>query len=160
MAYARILVAVDDSPAGLEAAQTAVELAAEWHATVRAITVVHDHAVTRAIGDRDETAKRIVEGGRSLLGWVARLAAGRGVPCETFVRDGEPFRRVLEEADAWDAQLVVMGRSDRRGPSSPYLGSETAHVLEFVERPVLVVPRRPPTSSGNASARAPGAGRH
>ncbi len=143
MNYARILVAVDDSPAGLEAARTAIGLAAEWGSTVKAVTVLQDHTLSGAIdGEVTDTEQRIAAGGRSVLAWVADLASQRGVSCETLVCEGEPFRRVLEHADRWRAELVVMGRSDRRGPSSPYLGSETAHVLEFSEIPVLVVPRR------------------
>ncbi len=143
MTYDRILVAVDDSPAGLDAARAAVELAAECGATLIAVTVLRDHVLAGAIGGApDETARRLALAGRSLLGWVAELAAGQGVACETVVRDGEPAGRILEEAEARDAQLLVMGLSGRQGPSSPYLGSETAHVLEFTERPVLVIPHR------------------
>jgi len=142
MSYQRILVAVDDSPAGFEAARVAVSLAAGWASVLRAITVLRDHAVASTIGGpQNDTGRRLAAGGRAVLDWVADLAASRNVRCDTVARTGEPFRRILEEADNWDAQLVVMGRSDRRGPSSPYLGSETAHVLEFSDRPVLVVPR-------------------
>ena len=46
------------------------------------------------------------------------------------------------EAQAWAADLTVMARSQRRHRAGdPYVGSETAHVLEFTEQPVLVVPR-------------------
>ena len=142
MSYRRILVAVDDSPAGLDAARVGVELATGWRASVRAVTVVSDHTLAGVIGGEPaDTERRMVAGARSVLGWVGDLAARHGVPCDVVERDGEPFRRILEEADDWDADLIVMGLSDRRGPSSPYLGSETAHVLEFSERPVLVIPR-------------------
>ena len=36
-----------------------------------------------------------------------------------------------------------MAVSDRRGLRSAYVGSETEHVLEFAECPVLVVPSEP-----------------
>lgn len=151
MTYDRILVAVDDSPAGLEAARAAVDLAGSHGAAVRAITVHVDHAVTGALGGEPvSTERRIANSGRALLSWVADLAAARHVPCDTVEREGEPFRRILEEADTYDADLIVMGRSDRRGPSSPYLGSATAHVLEFAVRPVLVVPRAEDREPGAA----------
>lgn len=141
MNYQRILAAVDDSPAGLDAARAAIRLAGAHGATVRAVTVVRDHALAARLGSTAaDTELRLAAGGRSVLAWTAELAAAAHVTCETVARDGEPFRRILEEADAWNADLIVMGRSDRRGPSSPYLGSETAHVLEFTDRPVLVVP--------------------
>ena len=145
MNYQRILVAVDDSPAGLNAARAAVDLAVVHAATVRAITVVRDHALAGALGGTPaSTEQRLAAGGRSVLAWVATLADAAHVTLEPVERDGEPFRRILDEADNWEADLVVMGRSDRRGPSSPYLGSETAHVLEFTDRPVLVVPTTEP----------------
>jgi len=144
MPYRCILVAVDDSPAGLEAARTAVELAAGNGAPLRAVTVLRDHVLERALGgEPDRTAHHLAEGAQSVLTWVEELAAGRQVSCQTVLRGGEPYREILSEADACDADVIVIGRSDRRGPRSPYLGSETAQVLEFAEVPVLVVPRRP-----------------
>ena len=143
MTYRRVLVAIDDSPAGLGAAQAAIDLAAGWGAEVRAITVLRDHTLARALGGTaEDAAARVAAGAQSVVGWAADLAASRRVRCTTVVAGGEPFREILAEADAWGADLVVMGRSDRRGPSSPYLGSETAHVLEFTELPVLVIPLR------------------
>lgn len=141
MSYRRILAAVDDSPAALEAARVAVGLAGVHGATLRAITVVRDHALADRLGGvAAETERRLAAGGRSVLAWTSRLAADADVTCETVALDGEPFRSILDAADTWNADLIVMGRSDRRGPSSPYLGSVTAHVLEFTNRPVLVVP--------------------
>ncbi len=142
MSYRRILVAVDDSPASLDAARAAVALAAVHGSAVRAITVTRSPIPEQVSGhDRARTVERLEAGGRSVLAWVADLSSAQGVECDTVLRSGDPFRQVLAEADRWDADLIVMGRSDRRGPSSPYLGSETAHVLEFTDRPVLVVPQ-------------------
>ncbi len=142
MRFRRVLVAVDDSPEGLAAARAAVELAAEGGGRVRAVTVLRDHVLGAALGGASQDAQRRLAHGRvSLLTWVAELAARHDVPCETVARDGEPFRCILEEVTAWDADLVVMGRSERRG-TMPALGSVTTHVLEFAERPVLVVPHR------------------
>jgi nucleotide-binding universal stress UspA family protein len=103
--------------------------------------VLQDHLLEQALGgEPDHTARQLATGAQSVLGWVEQLAAARGVGCETVLRGGEPFREILAEADACGADVIVIGRSDRRGPRSPYLGSVTAHVLEFTEVPVLVVP--------------------
>jgi nucleotide-binding universal stress UspA family protein len=149
MTYRRILAAVDDSPAGLGAARAAIELAGVLGATVRALTVLSDHVLAGRLSTRSvDPEARMAAGGRSVLAWTAQLARRADVPCETVERDGEPFRGILDEADRWDADLIVMGRSDRRGPSSPYLGSETAHVLEFTDLPVLVIPTEVPVRDG------------
>jgi nucleotide-binding universal stress UspA family protein len=59
---------------------------------------------------------------------------------EIRMQVGNPFRRILEEARDWPADMVVMAVSDERGVRSPYVGSVTQQVLEFASCPVLVVP--------------------
>lgn len=138
----RLLVAVDDSPASLEAIRMAVDLAAGWGATLRAVTVVEDHALAAALAAARIQPRDVTGRVPPILARVAELAGNRHVAVQTVVEEGEPFERILEQARTWRADLIVMGRSDRRGPRSPYLGSEAARVLEFSEWPVLVVPQR------------------
>lgn len=131
----RVLVAVDDSPESLEAARIAGRLAAGWHAAIRLLTVVPNDA--DAAGRKAATR---------LLNHVAFAVSQAGIArstIETTVRTGEPFRGILDEARAWPADLIVMAVSDRRGLRSAYVGSETEHVLEFAQCPVLVVPSEP-----------------
>jgi nucleotide-binding universal stress UspA family protein len=146
MTIRRVLVAVDDSPPALGAAQVALELATDWHVRLRLVTVATDHALgallAPAVPDGGAT-ERIDQAGRSVLRHLADTARSRGLDVDAVPLTGEPSRQILDEARSWQADLIVMGRSDRRGPSSPYLGSVTAHVLEFAECPVLVVPRAP-----------------
>ncbi len=47
---------------------------------------------------------------------------------------------LLRVAQQWHADLIVMGRSDKRRPGVPYVGNQTEHLLEFASVPVLVVP--------------------
>jgi nucleotide-binding universal stress UspA family protein len=151
MTIHRVLVAVDDSPAALRAAQVALDLAIGWRAQLRLVAVAGDHALgallDTALPDGEAT-ERVEQGGRALLRHLADTARRQGLDVDTVQLSGEPFREILDQAQSWRADLIVMGRSDRRGPSSPYLGSVTAHVLEFADRPVLVVPH---TSTSDAA---------
>ena len=54
--------------------------------------------------------------------------------------EGVPFDVILEDARAWRADLIVMGRTGHTGPGGALLGSEAERVLEFSDRPVLIVP--------------------
>ncbi|MGH3463158.1 MAG: universal stress protein [Kribbellaceae bacterium] len=138
----RILVAVDDSPAGLAAARTAVGLATRLGAELRFLNVVSNGAVTSALGGpgNAQVAERRQLAAAALLHHVAAMARDAGAVADTRRIEGEPARGVLDEARAWQATLVVIGRSGRRGAGEPYMGRETRHVLEFAEQPVLVVP--------------------
>jgi nucleotide-binding universal stress UspA family protein len=143
----RILLAVDDSPAALAAAKVALALARDCGASVRAVTVVADHAIAEwlraGLGETDPTdglARRRDEAATAVLRYVEALARRASVPLETVRLDGEPAAQVLDQSRTWPADLIVLGRSDRPGPGEPYVGAETRRVLEFADRPVLVVP--------------------
>lgn len=130
----RILVAVDDSPAGLAAAAAAVEVAARSDAEVRFV-----HVLRPSVPGGPEPADG--RASDALLRHVADLAVAGGVAAEAVRLVGEPARELLEAARSWSADLVVIGRSDVRAAGAPYVGKETREVLEFAEQPVLVVPR-------------------
>lgn len=123
-AVRRILVAVDDSPPALAAADAAVELARSEGAELRFVTV-------REPGRDPSSALRYVTG---------RARSAGLDPSETAIDGGQPFEILLREAKAWAADLIVIGRSDKRPPGTPYVGSQTEHLLEFATVPVLVVP--------------------
>lgn len=139
----RILLAVDDSPAALHAARLAIGLAERLSAALLAVNVVQDHVLSDMIaaraGDPGIMSRREFAAA-SVLGHVTHLAEQRGLTVETRQLEGEAARHILAVAHEWHADLVVIGKSGQRGPGEPYVGSETAHVLEFAEQPVLVVP--------------------
>ena len=138
----RILVAVDDSPGGLAAARTAIALALSGGAKLRAVHVLVDGELERALAavpGNDVHARRSL-GATAVLDHVSRRAAQAGVTADTVSLAGEPARCILEEAAAWPCDLIVIGRSGRPSAGRPYLGGEVQNVLEFADQPVLVVP--------------------
>ncbi len=143
MTIRRVLVAVDDSPAALRAVRVAVDLATGWHAQLRLVAVAADHTLETLLDtdDDDGVSERVEQAGHALLRHLTDAARSQGVDVDAVQLGGEPFRQILDQAQSWNADLIVVGRSERRGPSSPYLGSVTAQVLEFADCPVLVVPR-------------------
>lgn len=143
----RILVAVDDSPAALAAARLAVELAQAAQASLRAVAVVADHAITEqlrvSLGGDAGLAGRRVAAADAVLRHVTGLAERAAVPVETVQAEGETAAQVLAQSRAWPADLIVIGRPDPAAAGRPYLNSHIRHLLEFAERPVLVVPPAP-----------------
>ncbi len=65
-----------------------------------------------------------------------------GITVETLALEGQPARRILEQADEWPADLIVLGGAGRGRIGEPYVGAQVQHVLEFAQVPVLVVPPR------------------
>jgi nucleotide-binding universal stress UspA family protein len=52
---------------------------------------------------------------------------------------GRVFEQVLEEADAWKADLIVIGTHGRRGVRRMFLGSDAEQILRSASVPVLLV---------------------
>lgn len=120
----RILVAVDDSPPAIVAATYATELAKSQGAELHLVAV-------------SEPAHHAEDA----LNHLTKLARKADVATTTTTTDGgHPFEALLAVAHEWNADLIVMGRSDNRRPGVPYVGSQTEHLLEFTDIPVLVVP--------------------
>ena len=142
----RLLVGVDGSVASLEAARTAIDLAGRWHSELRVVYVI-ETAEPGGSTDGDLT-KRLRESGYAILDRVARIAEAQGVIATKGLLEGVPFDAILAEARSWKADLIVMGRTGRTGPGRALLGSEAERLLEFTERPVLIVPT---TSGANDS---------
>lgn len=124
----RILVAVDDSAPALAAAKLAVALAQTQPTELNFVTVAEPGA-----------------NAHSILNHVATLAADAGIAATTTATDGrQAFEAILAAAHQWRADVIIMGRSDIRRPGQSYVGSQTEHLLEFTDIPVLVVPEPSP----------------
>ena len=138
MQTARILVCTDGSRASLEAARQAIDLARRWRSELRAVYVI-ERANLDGEAEADVVA-RLRESGRAILERIRALAAAEGVTVDGALLEGVPFDVILEDARAWKADVIVMGRTGRTGPGRALLGSEAERVLEFSDRPVLIVP--------------------
>ncbi len=139
----RVLLAVDDSADSLAAARLAVELAARRGHLLRVVHVSADGALDEALrtaGASPGVGTRRGLSEAAVLARVRRLALEAGVEVETALLHGEVGRVLLDEVRRWSADLVVVGKSTRATYGEPYIGTVTRHVLEFSERPVLVVP--------------------
>jgi nucleotide-binding universal stress UspA family protein len=153
--FSRILVAVDDAPAALHAAEVAIGLAAVSGGTLVAITVLQDHALDERIG-----AASMPVGGRRVLAanatlrHVQRRAATAGVAADTVQVSGAPAAEILAEVRRCGADTIVVARASERGVGVPYVGVEAQRILEFSEVPVVVVPPPVPGSTDRPSPRA------
>jgi nucleotide-binding universal stress UspA family protein len=112
----RILVPLDGSESAEVAAALAADLARGSGGGVRLLQVypVPEHRVTdtgRVVAYADQEMERLSAEGRDYLESVeARLAP---VSTETVVRFGAPAREILVEAEAFDADMIVVTASRR-----------------------------------------------
>ena len=142
----RVLLAVDDSPDSLAATKIAVEVVAALGARLRAVHVSADHlldAALEAASGQPAAGTRRARSAVAVLERASALADTAGIAAETDLLAGDVGPAILDAARDWAADLIVVGKSARSASGEPYVGSQTRHVLEFADQPVLVVtPRR------------------
>jgi len=146
-AIRRILCPLDFSRFSRHALEQAVSLAREFGAEISALHVVAAAPVLEVMPGRarGSGAVRLSAASRATLTAELReftyeVEAG-GVVVHVAVDDGDPVDTIVREADAWPADLIVMGTHGRTGVGRLLLGSVAERVLRRAPCPVVTVPR-------------------
>lgn len=87
---------------------------------------------------RDATRKARAALEEKLAAWVAERIP-QAVPTSTRVAEGAPHRRILEEAERVNADLIVLASHDESPLDRVLLGSVSARVVERSHVSVMVV---------------------
>jgi nucleotide-binding universal stress UspA family protein len=139
-AFTRILVAVDGSEHGVQAARVAGALARALVAHLTILTVYHapskdlgEPAYSRALNKVLDDSRDIAEEARSAV-----LASG-GPEADVRWLWGSPAETIIHCARDAEHDLVVMGTHGRGRIGSALLGSVSQEVASHAGRPVVVV---------------------
>lgn len=144
--YKRILVPIDLSDVELAkpAIASALMMAKDTDGIVRLINVLATTPVMLAeYVPPDFEAQQRAAAEEA----IAIVAKEMGLPADrisTVVRQGPVYREILDEAQAMQADLIVMS-SHRTGMRTYFLGSNAGHVVRYAACSVLVV--RQPTET-------------
>ena len=139
--YDRILLPTDGSDGTEQALSHAVEIARGRDATIHALSVIDRRLYLAADeSQKSDLKSSLRDDARVAVDRVADGAADAGVDCTTAVRDGVPYRVILEYAAERPVDLIVMGTHGRSGRDKlANLGSVTERVVENTDTPTLVV---------------------
>jgi nucleotide-binding universal stress UspA family protein len=144
----RILVPIERSPRADAVASMVADTARGSHATVRLVHVAPEpSAIQDAHGRVVVYADQAMESSSShSLDYMRTLETHfTGVPVESVVRFGDPAAGILEEAEAFGADLIVVGTGGRSGIGRVLLGSVAERV--FAKATVAVMLVRPPVDT-------------
>jgi nucleotide-binding universal stress UspA family protein len=143
--YQRILVPVDGSEASSLGLAEAIRLAKNQKAKLRLLHVVHDFFVAGGPGAAVYTGQLrldLREHGEEILKTAAGIAAQQGVEIDTKLVEtpaGSVGALIVEEAEGWPADLLVLGTHGRRGIRRLVMGSDAEYVVRTTPVPVLLV---------------------
>jgi nucleotide-binding universal stress UspA family protein len=144
--YKRILVAVDGSDTSQLALQEAVNLARESGGQLYIVHVIDEVTfdLYQEVVDPGEIREAITKSGQAILNKAQTAARAAGITAETRLLKIEKLGRrvtdmIAQEADAWPADLIVIGTHGRRGFNHLLMGSVAEGVVRIATKPVLLI---------------------
>lgn len=144
--YKKILVAVDGSETSDRALQEAIRLSRELKSGLWILVVVEPIVLTGEAEyiNYNEIHKAVVGYGRDVLKKAADAAHQAGVEAESALIESKGFGErvadvIAHEADAWPADLIVIGTHGRRGFNHLLMGSVAEGVVRVATKPVLLI---------------------
>jgi nucleotide-binding universal stress UspA family protein len=139
--YDDVLLPTDGSPGAEAAIARALDLARTGGSILHALYVVDTGPEPPGLaGEHRDTLRVAAEGrGRQATALVRERAADLDLRTVREIREGVPYRQILEYAEEADVDLVVMGTHGRSSAEPARLGSTAERVLARADVPVLTV---------------------
>ena len=139
----RILLAVDDSKFSEAAAQAVI---ARYRVQGLEVRVFHA-AEPPTLFTAPEMAEYIppkesAQEAKALVAKTANALRSAGINVTTDIVQGDPKTLIIENAEAWGANLIVLGSHGRRGLKRFLLGSVSETVMRHAHCSVEII--RPP----------------
>ena len=137
--YDHVLVPTDGSTASEDAIEHAIDLAAQYDATLHALYVVDAKTYSSLEAAADVVADELRAEGTEAVEAIAARAEDAGVAAETAIETGIVHRSIVDYVDNEDIDVVVMGTHGRTGVGRFLLGSVAEKVIRTANAPVMTV---------------------
>jgi nucleotide-binding universal stress UspA family protein len=144
--YKRILVPIDGSPTSTLGLNEAIKLAKDQGAKLRLFHLVDEYV---AVSGADGTAlyagdlfEVLRQSGKKIIEKAEALARRNGLTPESVMLEsfgGRAADFIVQQANKWGADLIVLGTHGRRGVKRLVMGSDAEQVIRTTRVPVLLV---------------------
>jgi nucleotide-binding universal stress UspA family protein len=140
----KILVAVDGSAPSQKAIDEVAHRPWPQPSIVRVVSAVYPYVPAAlefvpAAATPPDLVKQQEDQAKQLISQAAARIGRSGLTVETVVREGDPRTVIVDEANDWGANLIVMGSHGRTGLKRLLLGSVAQAVVGHAPCSVEVV---------------------
>jgi nucleotide-binding universal stress UspA family protein len=143
----KILLAIDGSTPSHDAINEVARRPWPSPSTVRILSIIQPYTppateIVLASATLEEIRRQQARDAEQLTWQAGERIAARGLSIETAVREGDPRTAIIDAADEWDADLIVVGSHGRTGLERLVMGSVAQAVVAHAHCSVEVVRRR------------------
>ena len=145
--FIKILCATDLNDASNEAVKKAVQLAHQYNSKIIMLNV-HEEFMTKeemgmlrvSIDAMKLEIETIALKAKKEMSEVIKKLHAEDIEVEYIIKEGKSHQVICQEAQRIQADLIIMGVSEKNIVSNFIYRSTASFVIEHVEIPVLVVP--------------------
>lgn len=146
MEFKKILIAVDNSICSEKAAKAGYEMAAKFGAEVALLNIIEpapatvnpDFTLAPVFMEMYDNSE---ENSHTLLQEISNKY-GNGIPTTYLTSLDTATHGIIQQAEEWAAELIVIGTHGRGGLYHFLMGSVAEHVARKSACPVLIVPNK------------------
>lgn len=144
-AYRKILVPIDGSATSNRGLIEAIQLAKDQSARLRLVHVLDELILgpgAEAAVYLGNTVDLLREAGEQVVAEAEVRVQESGLQPESIILEvmgGRPAESIVAEANAWGADLIVLGTHGRRGARRLVMGSDAEEIVRTTPVPVLLV---------------------
>ena len=147
--FTKILCANDLNASSSEAVKKAVQLAHQYNSKIFMLNV-HDEFMTKeemrmlrvSIESMKSEFNKTSLKAKDEMKEVLKILHAEDIQVEYLIKDGKANQVICQEAERIQADLIIMGVSEKNIVSNLIFRSTASFVIEHVEIPVLVVPMK------------------
>lgn len=143
--YRKILVPIDGSRPSKRGLVEAIELAKNQGAALRLVHVLDEFILgpgAEAVVYLGNTLDLLREAGERIVAEAEAAVQEAGLESESVMHEvigGRAADCIVAEANAWGADLIVLGTHGRRGARRLVMGSDAEEIVRTTPVPVLLV---------------------
>lgn len=143
----KILLAIDGSAPSQDALEEVAQRSWPSPTAVLILSVIQPYTppateIVIASAPIEQIRQRQMQGAEQLTHQAADRIAGQGLSVETAVREGDARTAIVDAADEWQADLIMLGSHGRTGLTRLIMGSVAQAVVAHAHCSVEVVRRR------------------
>ncbi len=139
MDFHKILIAIDNNPSSEVVAQSGLQLANQYNSEIALVSILADEEFEgdpASQRERDDMMEHNFNA--SQLNVIKKIF--KNIPVKTFIAKGIPFKVIVETAESWGADIIVMGTHGRKGLPHLLLGSVAEDVIRHSKKSLVIIP--------------------
>ena len=135
--WKNILVATDGSPYSDAALDEAINYAKSYGGNLNIVNVVYTN--DEFLATAPDVLDKMISNAKKSLEETKDRASKKGIDANVYVREGEPYKAIVDLARELDIDTIIMGSHGRTGIKRLLMGSVTSRVIGYSSSPVMVV---------------------